>query len=104
MRDPLFDAPGRGHQLDGDDPEDVVDGSAELGAAAQPMDTWSSCMAEVGMLSALAGYGQPPAVGHQGGGAVLGQHEAGVDAGVAGEERRQAVQRPTTAETVKPSS
>ena len=48
--------------------------------AAQPIDTWSSCMADVGMLSTLAGDGQPAAVGHEGGGGVLRQHQAGVDA------------------------
>ena len=62
-----------------------------LRAAAQPIDTWSSCIALVGSESTLAGRGQPPVLGHHRRLRVLGDHQARVDAGVVGEERRQAV-------------
>ena len=62
-----------------------------LRAAAQPIDTWSSCIALVGSESTLAGDRQAAVLGDHRGLRVVGDHQPGVDAGVGGEERRQAV-------------
>ena len=62
-----------------------------LRAADQPIETWSSCMALLGIESTDAGHGEPLQLADDRGLGVLGDHVAGVDAGVVGEERRQAV-------------
>ena len=63
--------------------------SRSLRAADQPSDTWSSCIALVGSVSVLAGHGEAAVLGHHRRLRVLADHEAGVDAGVGGQERRQ---------------
>ena len=55
------------------------------------METWSSCMAELGIESTDAGTASRLSSDDDRGLGVLGDHVAGVDAGVVGEERRQAV-------------
>ena len=62
-----------------------------LRAACQPIDTWSSCIAEDGIESTRAGTASRLSSETIAGRGVLGDHVAGVDAGVVGQERRQAV-------------
>ena len=62
-----------------------------LRAAAQPIDTWSSCIAEDGIESTEAGTASRLSSATIAGLRVLGDHVPGVDARVVGEERRQAL-------------
>ena len=61
-----------------------------LRAADQPIDTWSSCIADDGIESTLAGTASRLSSDTSAGLGVLGDHVPGVDARVVGEERRQA--------------
>ena len=60
-------------------------------AADQPIDTWSSCIAEDGIESTLAGAASRFSSETIAGLGVLRDHVPGVDAGVVRQERRQAV-------------
>ncbi len=62
-----------------------------LRAAAQPIETWSSCIAALGIESTLAGAASRLSSETIAGLGVLRDHVAAVHAGVVGEERRQAV-------------
>jgi len=62
-----------------------------LRAADQPIETWSSCMAELGMESTLGRHGKAFELGDDRGLGVLGDHVPGVHPGIVGQERRQAV-------------
>ena len=53
-----------------------------LRAADHPIETWSSCIADDGIESALAGTGQPLELGDDPGLGVLGDHVAAVDPGI----------------------
>ena len=60
-------------------------------AADQPIETWSSCIAEDGIESTLAGAASRLFSETSARLRVLGDHQAAVDARVVGQERRQAV-------------
>ena len=60
----------------------LVSDRRSLRAAAQPIDTWSSCMPEVGIESDAGRRGEQPVLGHQRRRGVLGDHQARVDARV----------------------
>ena len=62
-----------------------------LRAADQPIETWSSCIADDGIESTLAGAASRFISRHQRGLRVLRDHVPGVDARVVGQERRQPV-------------
>ncbi len=64
---------------------------AACGRRTSPSRRGPPASREDGIESTVAGHGQPLELGHDRGLGVLGDHVAGVDAGVVGEERRQAV-------------
>ena len=55
QRSPQLDAAGGGEQLDRQHPGQPSTARRSLRAAAQPIETWSSCIAELGMESTEAG-------------------------------------------------
>ena len=80
------------HQLDGEHTESRFATTARsLRAAAHPIDTWSSCIAEVGIDVDARRRREAAVLVDQCGRGVLGDHQARVDARLVGQERRQAV-------------
>ena len=65
-----------------------------LRAAAQPIDTWSSCIADVGIESTLAGTANRLFSATNAARGVLSDHQSRIDAGVVGEEGRQTLAAP----------
>ncbi len=85
-----FDAAGSGHDLDGQHPGEPVDGRAEL-AGRVPPHRHVVLLHRAGRDGVDARrHSQPLQRRADAGLGVLGDHQAGVDAGVVGEEGRQA--------------
>ncbi len=81
-----IDGLGRGQQLDGDFHSTLLMICRACRPAIGPLETWSSQLAEVRMVSALAGWTSALFSEANGNDLLLGEHEAGVEAAALGQE------------------